>query len=57
LVLRNARLIEELRASRQRIVAAQDEERRRLERSLHDGAQQQMVALGVQLGLAHRLTC
>jgi signal transduction histidine kinase len=55
LVLRNVRLIEELRASRQRLVAAQDEERRRLERNLHDGAQQRFVALGVQLGLAQRL--
>ena len=45
LVLRNVRLIEELRASRQRLVAAQDEERRKLERNLHDGAQQQLVAL------------
>ena len=44
LVLRNVRLIEELRASRQRLVAAQDEERRRLERNIHDGAQQQLVA-------------
>jgi signal transduction histidine kinase len=55
LVLRNVRLIEELRASRQRLVSAQDEERRRLERNLHDGAQQQLVALAVQLGLAQRL--
>ncbi len=55
LVLRNVRLIEELRASRQRLVAAQDEERRRLERNLHDGAQQELVALAVQLGLAQRL--
>src|SRR5439155_2289261 len=39
LVLRNVRLIEDLRASRQRLVTAQDEERRRLERNLHDGAQ------------------
>jgi signal transduction histidine kinase len=52
LVLRNARLIEELRASRQRLVAAQDEERRRLERNIHDGAQQQLVALAVKLNLA-----
>jgi len=52
LVLRNVRLIEELRASRQRLVAAQDEERRKLERDLHDGAQQQLVALAVQLRLA-----
>jgi signal transduction histidine kinase len=52
LVLRNARLIEEIRASRKRLVAAQDEERRRLERNLHDGAQQQLVALKMRLGLA-----
>jgi signal transduction histidine kinase len=51
LVLRNVRLIEELRASRQRLVSAQDEERRKLERNLHDGAQQQLVALQVQLRL------
>jgi signal transduction histidine kinase len=55
LVLRNVRLIEELRASRQRLVAAQDEERRKLERNLHDGAQQQLVALSVQLKLARTL--
>ena len=52
LVLRNVRLIEELRASRQRIVAAQDAERRRLERNIHDGAQQHLVALAVKLRLA-----
>lgn len=51
LVLRNVRLVEELRASRQRLVAAQDDERRRLERNIHDGVQQQLVALNVQLGL------
>ena len=62
LVLRNAGLtadlratIEELRRSRQRLVTAQDEERRRLERNLHDGAQQQLVALNVKLGLVERL--
>jgi signal transduction histidine kinase len=62
LVLRNVRLTEELlerlkelQASRTRIVAAQDEERRRLERNLHDGAQQQLVALQVRLSLAERL--
>ena len=42
----------ELRASRQRIVAAQDEERRQLERNIHDGAQQHLVALAVKLRLA-----
>jgi len=61
LVLRNVRLTEELkativelRASRQRIVSAQDERARKLERDLHDGAQQQLVALAVKLGLAER---
>ena len=43
----------ELQASRQRIVAAGDAERRRLERNLHDGAQQRLVALALQLRLAH----
>jgi len=62
LVLRNVRLteellhrLEELQASRQRIVAAQDQERRRLERNIHDGAQQQLVALAVKIRLARRL--
>jgi signal transduction histidine kinase len=55
LVLRNVRLIGELRASRQRLVAAQDEERRKLERNIHDGAQQQLVALSVQLKLARTM--
>ena len=50
-VLRNVRLIDDLRASRQRLVVAQDEERRKIERNLHDGAQQQLVALAVQLKL------
>jgi signal transduction histidine kinase len=49
-----ARLVE-LRASRQRLVTAQDEERRKLERNLHDGAQQHLVALKVKLGLAEML--
>jgi signal transduction histidine kinase len=55
LVLRNARLIEDLRASRRRLVTAQDGERRRLERNIHDGAQQQLVALTVKAGLAERM--
>ena len=55
LVLRNVRLINELRSSRRRLVTAQDEERRKLERNLHDGAQQQLVALAVQLKLARSL--
>ena len=49
------RRLEELRASRQRLVSAQDAERRRLERNLHDGAQQHLVALKVKLGLAQML--
>jgi signal transduction histidine kinase len=49
-----ARLVD-LRASRQRLVAAQDDERRSLERNLHDGAQQHLVALKVKLGLAEML--
>ncbi|HET8526564.1 MAG TPA: sensor histidine kinase, partial [Actinomycetota bacterium] len=55
LVLRNARLIEELRASRRRIVSAQDERARKLERDLHDGAQQQLVALGIKMRLLEPL--
>jgi len=55
LVLRNVLLIEELRSSRRRLVAAQDDERRKIERNLHDGAQQQLVALAVQLKLARSM--
>jgi signal transduction histidine kinase len=55
LVLRNVALVEDLRSSRQRLVAAQDEERRRLERNIHDGAQQQLVALTVKARLARQL--
>lgn len=47
---------DELRASRQRVVDAQDEARRRLERDIHDGAQQHLVALAVNLRLAHGLS-
>src|SRR5215472_6939402 len=52
LVLANAGLIEDLRGSRQRLVTAQDEARRRLERNIHDGAQQDLVALAIKLRLA-----
>ncbi|MDP9329958.1 MAG: GAF domain-containing sensor histidine kinase [Actinomycetota bacterium] len=55
LVLRNAHLIEDLRASRRRLVTAQDEERRRLERDIHDGAQQQLVALTIKARLAEQM--
>jgi signal transduction histidine kinase len=58
LALENARLnaelraqLSELRASRARIVAAGDAERRRLERDLHDGAQQRLLAVGLALQL------
>ena len=55
LVLRNAALVADLRDSRRRIVAAQDERARKLERNIHDGAQQQLVALAVKLGLVERV--
>jgi signal transduction histidine kinase len=44
--------LEEVRASRARIVQAGDDERRRLERNLHDGAQQRLLGLGLALQLA-----
>ena len=46
---------EELRASRSRVVAAADAERRRIERDIHDGAQQQLIALAVNLRVAREL--
>jgi signal transduction histidine kinase len=58
LVLQNERLaaevrsrLAEVRASRERIVAATDAERRRIERNLHDGAQQRLVTLSLSIGL------
>ncbi len=61
MALENARLHAEMRAqlaevqaSRVRIVAAADEERRKIERDIHDGAQQRLVALGLQLRSAQR---
>lgn len=56
LVMRNTLLIEQLRSSRRRLVSAQDDERRRLERDLHDGAQQDFVAAKMRVAMAHRLT-
>jgi signal transduction histidine kinase len=62
LVLKNVGLnrellarLDDLRASRQRLVTAQDEERRRIERDLHDGAQQHLVALKIKVGLAEAM--
>ncbi|TME80400.1 MAG: hypothetical protein E6I47_09100 [Chloroflexi bacterium] len=62
LVLKNTRLtaelvqrLDELQASRQRLVTAQDTERRRLERNLHDGAQQNLVALKLKIALLKNL--
>jgi signal transduction histidine kinase len=46
--------VEDLQGSRARIIAAADAERRRLERDLHDGAQQRLVAVSLVLGLARR---
>jgi len=58
IALENARLhvelrarLEELRGSRARIVEAGDKERQRLERNLHDGAQQRLIALSLELSL------
>ena len=48
-----ARLVE-LRSSRERIIAAADAERRRIERNLHDGAQQRLVTVAMQLSLIQR---
>ena len=69
LILRNVRLTaeltarlddlsiitRELRASRRRIVETQDQERRRLERDIHDGAQQHLVALAVKVRMARTM--
>jgi signal transduction histidine kinase len=48
--------LEELGRSRRRIIAVADAERRRIERDLHDGAQQRLVALRIQLELASELS-
>ena len=62
LVLRNERLtsalkarLADLQAAQKRLISAQDEERRKLERNIHDGAQQQLVALQVRQRLAEQL--
>ena len=51
-----AALADDLQTSRRRVVDAHDSERQRLERDIHDGAQQHLVALVVNLRLAHTLT-
>jgi signal transduction histidine kinase len=53
--LEYARLVEELHASRLRVVRAVERERRRLEQDLHDGAQQRLVEIQVRLGIARAL--
>ena len=47
--------LDELRASRERLVLAADDDRRRIERELHDGVQQHLVAFAVNLQLVRRL--
>ncbi|GAA5131507.1 sensor histidine kinase [Pseudonocardia adelaidensis] len=51
---RLAQRVEELARTRDAVVAAVDDERRRIERDLHDGVQQRLVALGMLLGRARR---
>jgi signal transduction histidine kinase len=53
--IRNAAARAELKASRKRIVAAADDARRRLERDLHDGAQQRLVSLAIETQMAQAL--
>nr|WP_296075636.1 AAA family ATPase [uncultured Actinoplanes sp.] len=53
--LDNAQLYDELTTSRARIVAAADQTRRRIERDLHDGAQQRLIALAMQARMAQTL--
>ncbi|HST17938.1 MAG TPA: PAS domain S-box protein [Gaiellaceae bacterium] len=54
LAVASAEAREQLMVSRTRLVAAADEERRRLERDLHDGAQQRLVTLVLSIGVARR---
>src|SRR5262249_56440323 len=56
LALHNEQLLEDARASRRRIVESADAERRQLERDLHDGAQQRLVALLLSLRTLERAT-
>lgn len=52
MLLENRRLVDELRASRSRLVETADRERRRLEQDLHDGAQQRLMGVQIKLRLA-----
>ncbi|MFI6339457.1 sensor histidine kinase [Streptomyces sp. NPDC050535] len=54
LELDNQALVAELRASRRRVIEAGDEQRREVERALHDGAQQKFINLGLQLRFVRR---
>ena len=54
LAIENAEARQELAASRARLVAAADEARRRIERDLHDGAQQRLVAAALELSVLDR---
>jgi signal transduction histidine kinase len=56
MLLENARLVDELRASRARIVDTAERERRRVEQDLHDGAQQRLIAIQIKLQIAREMT-
>ncbi len=56
MLLENTRLVDELQGSRARIVSAEERERLRLERDLHDGAQQRLMAIQIKLALARDLS-
>lgn len=55
LLLQNSRLVQELRASRARLVDTAEQERRRIEQDLHDGAQQRLVEIQLRLSMARDL--
>jgi signal transduction histidine kinase len=55
MLLENSRLVGELQASRARIAESAESERLRLERDLHDGAQQRLMAIQIKLALARRV--
>jgi signal transduction histidine kinase len=56
LALENAELVQELRAARERILTANERERRRIERDLHDGAQQSLLVIRLKLaGLSEQI--